>query len=77
MASLLSSFGFATTIIPVQADLTMENQIIAIAGQLLQNLTNEQITNLITKNRVLLDGESIQVLLDRNSGNLLHIQDAQ
>lgn len=55
----------------------MENQIIAIAGQLLQNLTNEQITNLITKNRVLLDGESIQVLLDRNSGNLLHIQDAQ
>ena len=65
-ASLLSSFGFATTIIPVQADLTIENQIIAIAGQLLRNLTNEQITNLITKNRVLLDGESIQVLLDRN-----------
>ena len=60
-----------TTILPVQDDLAIENQTIAIAGQLLRNLSNEQITNLITKNTVLLDGESIQVLLDRKLGNLL------
>ena len=76
-ASLLASFGFATTILPVQNDLAIENQTIAIAGQLLRNLSNEQITNLITKNTVLLDGESIQVLLDRKLGNLLHIQSAK
>ena len=76
-ASLLASFGFATTILPVQNNLKIENQTIAIAGQLLRNLSNEQITDLITKNTVLLDGESIQVLLDRDLSHLLHIQSAE
>lgn len=76
-ASLLASFSFATTILPLKNALSLENQTIAIAGQLLRNLTNEEITSLITKNTVLLDGESIQVLLDRHLGQLLHIEKAE
>src|SRR5699024_4785432 len=76
-ASLLASFSFATTILPIQDNFEIEDQTIAIAGQLLRNLTDSQITKLITQNTVLLDGESIQVLLDRDLGNLLHIQSAK
>lgn len=62
---------------PIQNNFEIEDQTIAIAGQLLRNLTDSQITKLITQNTVLLDGESIQVLLDRDLGNLLHIQSAK
>lgn len=62
---------------PIQDNFEIEDQTIAIAGQLLRNLTDSQITKLITQNTVLLDGESIQVLLDRDLGNLLHIQSAK
>lgn len=76
-ASLLGAFGFATRIFPLNAQTHLSGETVAIAGQLLRNLTNEQIRNLITNNFVLLDGESIQVLLDRNLGDLLHIKSAK
>jgi hypothetical protein len=73
-AALLSSCSFATTITPVQhGNCDLENETIAIAGQLLRNLSDEEITSLIEKNTVLLDGESIQVLLDRNLGSLIGV----
>lgn len=75
-ASLLSAFGFATTILPVTDPSKLQQQTIAIAGQLLRNFTNDQITTLLTNNTVLLDGESVNVLLDRDLGNLLHIKKA-
>ena len=75
-ASLLGAMGFATTILPVSADTKLQKQIIAIAGQLLRNFNNQQIRQLLQDNVVLLDGESIQVLLDRGLENLLHIQKA-
>ncbi|MBA1393696.1 hypothetical protein EQ500_07425, partial [Lactobacillus sp. XV13L] len=75
-ASLLGSFGFATSILPVSSDTKLENQVIAVAGQLLRNFSNDQITDLLKTNVVLLDGESINVLLDRGLGGLLHIKKA-
>ncbi|WEV37332.1 hypothetical protein [Lactobacillus sp. ESL0677] len=75
-ASLLSAFGFATTILPVSAHTKLQKQTIAIAGQLLRNFTNSQITALLNNNTVLLDGESVNVLLERGLGKLLHIKKA-
>ena len=76
-ASLLGAFSFATSILPVNQKTSLENEIIAVSGQLLRNLANDQITALLKKNFVLLDGESVQVLLDRNLGNLLHVKNAE
>lgn len=55
----------------------MKNEVVAISGQLLRNLSNSQVTELVKNNFVLLDGECVQVLLDRNLGNLLHIEKAE
>lgn len=77
-ASLLASCSFATTITPIQHnDCELKGQTIAIAGQLLRNLSDEEIISLIKNNTVLLDGESIQVLLDRNLQGLLHIRSGE
>ena len=75
-ASLLGAFGFATTILPISKKTSLKNEVVAISGQLLRNLTNAQVTELIKNNFVLLDGECVQVLLDRKLGNLLHIEKA-
>lgn len=75
--SLLGAFGFATTILPISKKTSLKNEVVAISGQLLRNLTNAQVTELVKNNFVLLDGESIQVLLDRKLGNLLHIEKAE
>ena len=76
-ASLLGAFGFATTILPINKKTLLKNEVVAISGQLLRNLTNAQVTELIKNNFVLLDGECVQVLLDRKLGNLLHIEKAE
>ena len=76
-ASLLGAFGFATTILPISKKTSLKNEVVAISGQLLRNLTKTQITDLVKNNFVLLDGECVQVLLDRNLGNLLHIEKAE
>ncbi|WEV40144.1 hypothetical protein [Lactobacillus sp. ESL0681] len=75
-ASLLSSFGFATTILPVKQNPKIKNQILAISGQLLRNYPNDEISDLLKNSVVLLDAQSIQVLLDRNLSHLLHIKKA-
>ena len=76
-ASLLGAFGFATTILPISKKTLLKNEVVAISGQLLRNLSNSQINELVKNNFVLLDGESVQVLLDRKLGNLLHIEKAE
>ena len=76
-ASLLGAFGFATTILPISKKTSLKNEVVAISGQLLRNLSNSQINELVKNNFVLLDGECVQVLLDRNLGNLLHIEKAE
>lgn len=77
-ASLLGTFGFSTTITPVTPKSAFKDQNLAISGQLLRNLANEQIKSLIKDNHVMLDGESIQVLIDRGLDNeLLHITNSE
>ena len=76
-ASLLGAFGFATTILPISKKTSLKNEVVAISGQLLRNLSNSKVTELVKNNFVLLDGECVQVLLDRNLGNLLHIEKAE
>lgn len=75
-AALLSAFGFSTTITAYTNDLHLEQQILAISGQFFRNLTPDQIEQLIRDNVVLLDGESVQVILDKGLGDLLHIKNA-
>lgn len=73
-AALLSTFGFSTTITPVNAKSHFNGQNLAISGQLLRNFENAAISELITNNVVLLDGEAVQVLIDRGlAADLLHI----
>ena len=77
-AALLASFGFATTILPIQhGNCDLSGKTVAIAGQLLRNLSNSEITSLIKNNVVLLDGESIQVLLDRELGDLIGVEQGE
>ncbi|BDR60052.1 hypothetical protein [Lactobacillus xylocopicola] len=76
-ASLLGAFSFAIEVLPVTPKTRLHDQVIAISGQLLRNFTNDQISDLIQNNMVLLDGESINVLLDRKLGDLLHIKQAK
>ncbi len=72
-ASMLSMFGFSTTLTPWQRGLQYHSQTLAVSGQFLRNLTDAEIKALVQDNRVLLDGDSVQVLLDRQLGALLHI----
>ena len=76
-AGLLSQFGMATTITPWQQDGVYTGEQLAVSGQFLRNLTNAQIEQLVTANTVLLDGNSVAVLVERNLGRLLHIENAQ
>ena len=76
-AALLSMFGFSTTVTPWQPGLKLENQIIAISGQFLRNLSDASIRSLLQDNQVLLDGDSVAVLVERQLGDLLHIKSAQ
>lgn len=73
-AALLSTFGFSTTITPVNAKSHFNGQNLAISGQLLRNFENAAISELLANNVVLLDGEAVQVLIDRGlAADLLHI----
>ena len=74
-AGLLASYGFATTILPIQhGDSNLSGETVAVAGQVLRNLSDSEITSLIKNNVILLDGESIQVLLERKLGNLIGVE---
>ncbi|WP_179394853.1 hypothetical protein [Lacticaseibacillus absianus] len=76
-AALLGTFGFSTTITPVQPDSRFQGARLAISGQLLRNFSDDAIRQLLHDNVVLLDGESVQVLIDRGLQALLHITDSQ
>ena len=77
-AGLLSSFSFATTIKPItHIDCKLVGEVIAISGQILRNFSDIEIINLIKNNVVLMDGESIQVLLDRKLSNLIGVESGE
>lgn len=77
-AALLSTFGFSTTVVPTSAKTKFKNQVLAISGQLLRNFANDAIVDIIRNNIVLLDGESIQVIIDRGLGaELLHLRSSK
>jgi hypothetical protein len=76
-AALLSQFGMATTITPWHQDSVYQGEQLAVSGQFLRNLSNEQVEQLLTDNTVLLDGDSVAVIVERNLGRLLHIENAQ
>lgn len=75
-ASLLGAFGIASAILPVnQQDISnLKNEIIAISGQILRGMDKDLIRTMFNQNKVLLDGDSVQVLIDLGLGKeLLHI----
>lgn len=79
-ASLLSSFGIATTILPIDHATVnnIQNETLAISGQLLRGLPKAEIRHLFASNKILLDGESVQAIIDLGLANeLLHIVKAQ
>lgn len=75
--TLFASMGFATTVVPVKQNSTFTNEILAVSGQLLRNFNNAQITKLFDNNYIILDGESVQVLIDKHLDKLIHIQNAK
>lgn len=75
-ASLLSMYGFSTTITPWTESSQFSGATLAISGQFLRNLDDTTVRQLLTDNRVLLDGPSVQVLLDRNLADLIHVRSA-
>ncbi|WDF82536.1 hypothetical protein PQ472_11680 [Lacticaseibacillus pabuli] len=76
-AGLLSMFGFSTTITPWQSGTRLDHQLVAVSGQLLRNMDDEAIRELLGQHRVILDGESAAVIVDRHLGDLLHIESTQ
>lgn len=76
-ASLLGSFGLTQTILPInQLDIDqLENELLAISGQTFRGMNKDEIKSLFRKNKLLLDGESVQTLIDLGlAQELLHIQ---
>ncbi|HML47088.1 MAG TPA: hypothetical protein PKE04_10120, partial [Clostridia bacterium] len=53
-----------------------ENAVVAVCGQYLRNLSEAEIRSLFARNRVLLDGESALILLERGLGGLVHAVEA-
>lgn len=76
-AGLLSMFGFSTTITPWQPGTRLDHQMVAVSGQLLRNMDDEAIRELLGQHRVILDGESVAVIIDRHLVDLLHIESTQ
>lgn len=57
-------------------DRTVSGKILAISGQYLRNLSNEEIRRLFDQNRVIIDGETVEVLLEKGLGTLAGIRKA-
>lgn len=70
---LLSSFGFSVK--PSRYDPKISQEIIAISGQFLRTLTNQQICQLFEENFTLIDGETVAILVERELGYLIGVTD--
>jgi hypothetical protein len=66
-SSLLSAYGIANRFV---TQLPGNTEPVAIAGQVLRNISNEQIASLFANNCVLLDGLAVEVLVERGLGRL-------
>ncbi len=71
-ASLLSCFGFSTKVVAYRD--RYRDQFVAVSGQWLRNLSNDEITSLFESNIVILDGSSAAVLCDLGLGHLAGIR---
>lgn len=69
--SLLGSLGIACLPQPYGRKTQYHKETLAISGQFLRNLTNAQITQLITDNTVFLDGQSVEIILERHLAKTL------
>lgn len=63
--SLLGSLGVACKPEKWTNTSNFENEVLAVSGQFFNNLNDEQITALLKKNVMFLDGESVQILFER------------
>jgi hypothetical protein len=73
-AEYLSALGIANCYC---TDPEVTGETIAVGGQYFRNLTESQITVLLRKNRVLLDGEAVDTLMDMGLAYLLPIQSTE
>ena len=64
--ALLGTLGIACKPEKWTAKSHFEGETLAVSGQFLNNLADQQIEELIKKNVVLLDGESVQILFERS-----------
>ncbi|MEG0294427.1 hypothetical protein [Enterococcus sp.] len=73
--ALLGAFGISS--IPATYSKALKNQVVAVSGQYLRQLANEEIEQLVTENFMLFDGESVEILVDRNLGNLIGVESCE
>ena len=72
--SLLSSFGIATA---YTCDKDIEGKVVAVCGEQFRNMTKPEIEKLFENNHIMLDGESVEVLLEYNLGGLIGAQNGE
>jgi hypothetical protein len=73
-SSLLSCFGIANTF---SLETDHKDEVLAVSGQYLRNLSKLEIKNLFENNFVLLDGEAAYTLFDLGFGELAGIRSAE
>lgn len=73
-AEYLSAFGIANHFTD---DYKVKGQIVAVSGQYFRNLTPEEIEQLFADNKVLLEGEAADTLLDMGLGHIAGIESAK
>jgi hypothetical protein len=73
---LLSTMGIATQ--PLNyIDQEIKNKCVAITGNFLNTLSDEQITQILTRNFVLLDGDALVILNNRHLLNLINVTNVE
>ncbi|MFV0379311.1 MAG: hypothetical protein ACK5KQ_00570 [Anaerorhabdus sp.] len=62
---LLASYSIACRPMEIYRAINLNNEVMAISDQVLRNLSNDEIITLFTNNIILLDGECVKILFER------------
>lgn len=72
-AEYLSAFGIAN----YMAVKPRQGETVAVGGQVLRGMTAEEIRKLAANHRLLLDGESVEIMVEKGCGDLIHVEKVQ
>lgn len=73
-AQYFSSFGISNK---YSESIDFKNKIVAISNQYLRNLNNNEIIILFENNKIILDANSVEILIERNLGYLINAKNCK